>query len=308
MTGIGTTVDVLAHPAGTTDWPAVPLASLALAGLAYLCLLVRTAPRRRTPWATAGPAAAWVLGLVALAAALASPLERLGEDSLTAHMVQHLLLTIVAAPLLVLADPMPRVIAALPEPARSVVARPWARLVRVARRPAAVLAVAVLYLAVVLLWHLPAAYEAAVLSTPVHIAEHLTFLAVGLVFWWHVLRVPRRRLGQLVAGLVAVLIPALGEAVLGGMMLFSTTPWYDVYVGTAAQHGFDPVVDQQVAGAVMWMAGMPVYLLAAVVLLWRLVRSDGDAEGQLPVPSGPGAGQPVVTGRRAPPVTLRSGR
>lgn len=296
MTGIGTAVDVLAHPAGTTDWPAAPLASLALAGLAYPCLLARTARRRRTPWATAGRAAAWVLGVVALAAALASPLERLGEDSLTAHMVQHLLLTIVAAPLLVLADPMPRVIAALPGPARPAIARPWARLVRVARHPAAALVAAVLYLAVVLGWHLPAAYEAAVLSTPVHIAEHLMFLAAGLLFWWHVLRVPRRRLGQLVAGLVAVLIPALGEAVLGGMMLFSTTPWYDVYVGTAAEHGSDPVVGQQVAGAVMWMAGMPVYLLAAVVLLWRVVRAGSGEEQQLPVPAAPEARTHVAAG------------
>ncbi|TQN42559.1 cytochrome c oxidase assembly factor CtaG [Blastococcus colisei] len=294
MTGDRATGSVLAHVGGAAqDWPVLPLAFLALVALGYPCLLAWTAPRRRSPWTTVGPGVAWVFGIVALAAALASPIERLGEDYLLAHMVQHLLLTLVAAPLLVLADPVPRIIAALPEPVRPVVARPWARLVRGARRPAVVLVVAVLYLAVVLAWHLPAAYEAALLSTPVHIVEHLTFLAAALVFWWNVLRVPRRRLGQLVAGLVAVLIPALGEAVLGGAMLFSTTPWYDVYVGAAAEHGFDPVVDQQVAGALMWMAGMPVYLLAAVVLLWRVVRV-GDTERQPPVPHVPDAPERVV--------------
>ncbi|MDK3257585.1 cytochrome c oxidase assembly protein [Blastococcus capsensis] len=299
MTEDRTTGSVLAHVGGAAaDWPVLPLAFLGSVAVGYPCLLAWAAPRRRSPWTTAGPGVAWVLGIVALAAALASPIDRLGEDYLLAHMVQHLLLTLVVAPLLVLADPLPRIIAALPEPARSLVARPWARLVRGARHPAVVLVVAVLYLAVVLAWHLPAAYEAAVLSTPVHIAEHLTFLVAALVFWWNVLRVPRRRLGQLVAGLVAVLIPALGEAVLGGVMLFSTTPWYDVYVGTAAEHGFDAVVDQQVAGAVMWMAGMPVYLLAVVVLLWRVVRAGGDTERQSPVPSVPGPSERVVPGAR----------
>ena len=282
----------LAHPlAGDGGWWYPTIGFLALAALGYVCLLVWSAPRRRAPWAAVGPAAAWLLGLTALGAALASPLERLAEDSLTAHMVQHLLLTIVAAPLLVLADPVPRVLTALPPAAREIVVPPWSAVVRRAGRPAVVLAVAVGYLTVVLVWHLPGAYEAAVRSETVHVTEHLTFLAAAVVFWWCVLRIPRRRLGRLVAGLVAVLVPAFGEAVLGGVMMLSSTPWYGVYVDTATDHGFDAVADQQVAGAVLWAAGTPVYLLAAVVLLLRLLRSapvdDAPEPPVPPMPDGP---------------------
>ncbi|MGY2084538.1 cytochrome c oxidase assembly protein [Blastococcus sp. SYSU DS0539] len=285
----GSPVTTLAHPlGGDAQWSYPTIAFLASAALGYVCLLAWTAPRRRSPWAAAGPGAAWVLGLIALGAALASPLERLAEDSLTAHMVQHLLLTIVAAPLLVLADPVPRVLTVLPPRVREVVAPPWSAVVRHARRPVVVLGVAVGYLAVVVVWHLPGAYEAAVRSEAVHVAEHLTFLGAAVVFWWCVLRIPRRRLGQLVAGLVAVLVPAFGEAVLGGVMMLSSTPWYGVYVETAADHGFDPTADQQVAGAVLWAAGTPVYLLAAVVLVFRLVRSAPvDDRPPLPVPPMP---------------------
>ncbi|MGY2002460.1 cytochrome c oxidase assembly protein [Blastococcus sp. SYSU DS1024] len=295
MSGAPVPGSTLAHPlGGGGDWSYATIAFLGLAALGYACLLAWTAPRRRSPWAAAGPGAAWLLGLTALGAALASPLERLAEDSLTAHMAQHLLLTIVAAPLLVLADPVPRVLTALPPRAREVLARPWSAVARRARRPGVVLAVAAGYLAVVLLWHLPGAYEAAVRSEAVHVAEHLTFLAAAVVFWWCLLRVPRRRLGQLVAGLVAVLVPAFGEAVLGGVMMLSSTPWYGVYVETAVDHGFDPVADQQVAGAVLWAAGTPVYLLAAVVLVLRLVRSaPADDRPPLPVPPMPDRSRPA---------------
>jgi putative membrane protein len=284
----------LAHAADGADWPVLPLALLVLAALGYLWLLARTAPRRRTPWTAVGPAAAWLGGLAALGAALASPLERLAEDSLTAHMVQHLLLTIVAAPLLVLADPVPRIARVLPAPARPALVRPWASLVRLARRPAAVLGAAVTYLAVVLAWHLPGAYEAAVRSTPVHVVEHLTLFSAAVLLWWSVLRVPRRRLDQLVGALVAVLIPAFGEAALGGVMMLSSTPWYDVYVLRAAEHELDPLRDQQVAGAVMWAAGTPVYLLAAVILLWRLLRAAPEGQ-EAPVQPAPDTPRRVTT-------------
>ncbi|MGY2065141.1 cytochrome c oxidase assembly protein [Blastococcus sp. SYSU DS0619] len=288
MSGATAPGSTLAHALGDSGWSYPTIAFLVLVASGYGCLLAWTAPRRRAPWSAAGPGAAWLAGLTALGAALASPLERLAEDSLTAHMAQHLLLTIVAAPLLVAADPVPRVLSALPPRTREVVARPWAAVVRGARRPAVVLGVAVGYLTVVLVWHLPGAYEAAVRSEAVHVAEHLTFLGAAVVFWWCVLRVPRRRLGQLVAGLVAVLVPAFGEAVLGGVMMLASTPWYGVYVETAADHGFDPVADQQVAGAVLWAAGTPVYLLAAVVLVLRLVRSAPVDDGPpLPVPPMP---------------------
>ena len=279
----------LAHPLGGDDgWSYPTIAFLVLAALGYGCLLAWSAPRRRSPWAAAGPGMACLLALTALGVALASPLERLAEDSLTAHMVQHLLLTIVAAPLIVVADPVPRVVTALPPRAREIVVPPWSAVVRRTRRPGVVLGVAVGYLAVVLAWHLPGAYEAAVRSEVVHVTEHVTFLGAAVVFWWCVLRIPRRRLGQLVAGLVAVLVPALGEAVLGGVMMLSSSPWYGVYVEMAAEHGRDPAADQQVAGAVLWAAGTPVYLLAAVVLLLRLIRSAPvDDRPPVPVPPMP---------------------
>ncbi|MGY2128863.1 cytochrome c oxidase assembly protein [Blastococcus sp. SYSU DS0617] len=287
-------MELLAHPLGTSGYGEfLTLVVLVHAAVAYLCLLVRAAPRRRSPWAAVGPGLAWLLGLTALGVALASPLERLAEDSLLAHMVQHLLLTVVAAPLLVLADPVPRVLTALPARARAVVVPPWSAVVRRARHPAVVLGAAGTYLGVVLLWHLPGAYEAAVRSDAVHVTEHLTFLLTAVAFWWCVLRVPRRRLGHLVAGLVAVLVPAFGEAVLGGVMMLSSSPWYGVYVGRAAEHGLDPVADQQVAGAVLWAAGTPVYLLAAVVLVLRLVRSAPRDE-QPPVPPMPARSRPAL--------------
>jgi putative membrane protein len=299
VSGSDAVAGTFAHPLGAAgDRPYLTIAVLALAAFGYLCLLASTAPRRRAPWASVGLGAAWLLGLTALGVALASPLERLAEDSLVAHMIQHLLLTIVAAPLLVLADPVPRVLTALPARARAVLVPPWSAVVRRARRPVVVLGVAVAYLALVLAWHLPGAYEAAVRSDTVHVAEHVTFLTAAVVLWWCVLRIPRRRFDQLVAGLAALLVPAFGEAVLGGVMMLSATPWYGVYVETAAAHGLDPVADQQVAGAVLWGAGTPVYLLAAVLLVLRLVRSAAVHEQPPvpPMPNQPAAPRPALDG------------
>ena len=240
------------------------LAAAALTGWAYARGSSRLSARtgRRHPWQTVSFAA----GLATLVLVLATPLDHMAEERLWAHMLQHVGLVVVAAPLLVLANPLPALMWAFGPQVRGAVGPWWRRLSRSHAHPTGWVAWAVatlaLHTATLWAWHAPGPYQAALRSQWLHSFEHGSFLATGLLFWWAVLGARRRSLYG--PGVLATFAAALQGSALGAFMTLASRPWYAVYSGRAG--GLSALEDQQVAGVIMWGPGGVAYLLAAVLL------------------------------------------
>ncbi len=209
-------------------------------------------------------------GLVALVIALVSPLDGLAETLFSAHMVQHLLLLIVAPPLLVWSRPVIPLLWALPQPARHAVGHGWrqarwgGRAWHLLTQPGLVWA---LYALTLWLWHLPRLYQAALTNDLIHEVEHVNFLGVGLLFWWLVLQpVGPRRLGY-GATILFIFTTVLHSGALGALLTFAQIVLYPIYETRVAAWGLTPLEDQQVAGILMWLPAGFVYVLTALVSL-----------------------------------------
>ena len=246
-----------------------------LFGLAlYTCGVVRL-------WRQAGvgrglgrwQAAAGVSAFLVLGVALVSPLEALSGLFFSAHMAQHLLLIIVAAPLLVLGLPVVAGVWALPVGARKAAARGWLR-AKALRRTLHALSHPVaawsLFVAALWVWHTPGFYEATLRWQALHGLEHLTFLGTALLFWWTLLQpAGHRRLGR-GAAILYLFAASLQGGALGALITFSPTPWYEAYVKTTEALGGSALGDQQLAGLIMWLPLGTLFtvLTGVFFLLW----------------------------------------
>lgn len=209
--------------------------------------------------------AAWI----ALALALASPIHALGEALFAAHMVQHLLLMGVAAPLLVLSRPLPVVLRGLPASLRHRAPRfIRSRVVHRAMHPRPMEAWLV-HAIVVWAWHTPGLYGASVTIEWVHALQHASFLAAALAFWATVL--PGRADAPGIA-VLSLFTTALHTGVLGALITLLREPRFTPYLDSAPRWGLTPLEDQQLAGLVMWIPGGILYLLAALAAALAMVR------------------------------------
>ncbi len=285
-----------AHPGGALAphdlWRTWTIAPAVLAG----CLVAAVAyarGRRVLQSRTRGRGAtarwrAWSFSaaLVAILVALVSPLDALGSVLFSAHMVQHLLLMMVAAPLMVLGDPMTAFLWALPMAERRVVAAWWMRR-RTLRSSWRVLTLPVVAWTVHIValwgWHLPSLYDRAVAEGPLHVLEHATFFLTALLFWWVPLRPHGRRLGAGPA-LLYLFAAALQSTLLGALLALARHPLYVAHLGTTRGWGLTPLEDQQLAGLWMWVPAGLVYLVALVPLAMRVLR-DKDSGVVHPRPS-----------------------
>jgi putative membrane protein len=226
-------------------------------------------------WESAGPgrgiqrweAVSFAAGWLTLALALVSPLHRLGGVLFTAHMAQHELLMVVAAPLLVLGRPIIPLLWALPISARRR-AGDWAGAspVRAVWVLLTVPAVAwALHAVAIWLWHAPSLYQATLGSKLVHSAQHVTFLGTALLFWWALLHGREGRIGR-PAAVIYLFTTAVHTSLLGVLLSFSAHLWYPLYVATTGPWGLTPLEDQQLAGVIMWVPSGLAYLLAALSL------------------------------------------
>lgn len=213
-------------------------------------------------------------GLAAVAFALLSPLDALGSTLASAHMLQHIILILVAAPLLAagnaLATMSHGVPSALRGAAREALRSSAARsAVRMLRRPGTAWA---LHAGALWLWHSAALYEAALGSHWLHGLEHVSFFGTALLFWSVVLR-PAPGPGTLPGlALLLVFTMALQGVLLSALLTFSPTPWYESYGERARAWGLDPLVDQQLAGVMMWVPGGLVYVGIALLLVTAAIR------------------------------------
>jgi putative membrane protein len=213
--------------------------------------------------------ASFLAGTATVAVALLPPIDHLAETSLTAHMVQHLLLVVIAAPLMAAGRWM-TVAAMAGAPVRATVRR-IAPLVRwLLARPVTVW---VMHTTVLWIWHVPRLYVAALADPLLHALEHITLLGTGLLFWL-VVADPglHSRLGSVPAA-GYLFAAAMQCGILGALLTLSSTPWYPA-VSTAN----DPLVDQQLAGVLMWIPATLVYLVATLAVLAKpLSRRDRPA-------------------------------
>ena len=259
-----------AWPGWTLDpWVTLPLA---LSLLWFNAGYARLRARERRPGTHRRQAHLFWLGWLVLAAALVSPLHEAGERSFSAHMFEHELLMLAAAPLLVLSRPIGIALWALPNAWRTRCAAlgrsrwfaaAWQALTH--PLPATLLQALALWL-----WHAPRLFDLALAQPGWHIAQHVSFLVTALLFWSAVL-VAHRAKPALAIG--CLFFTATISGALGAFMALSSSPWYAGYARLGmAPFGLTPAEDQQLAGLLMWIPGGLVHAVAALVLLARSLR------------------------------------
>ena len=200
------------------------------------------------------------LALLLAVLAIFGPLDDWAETSASWHMTQHMLFMVVIAPLGALARPLPQwrsVLGARWQPL-------WNPLLRSARHPGLM---ALLHGAVIWIWHVPRLYQLALDNLGWHAIEHACFLFSAWLFWWAVLRAPTRRAPQ---ALLAVLLTLMHTGLLGALLTFASVSFY----GDARS-----VVDQQLAGLLMWVPGGVLYLMGGGWVAWRWLGRGDTADG-----------------------------
>lgn len=211
-------------------------------------------------------AACFYLGIVALCATLVWPLHGMSPSSLSLHMVQHMVLIAVAAPLLALGKPWAPILLSFPEVSRARLLG-WWRSIKLLRLQVLIqppLATA-LHGTVVWLWHAPFFYNLALTNEIVHVIEHISFLGSALLFWWALLRSGSRADG-FGPGVLAALLTLMHTGVLGALLTFAPAPLYERY-DMFSRSGLSPLEDQQLAGLIMWIPPSAVYLTAGLALI-----------------------------------------
>lgn len=177
-------------------------------------------------------------------------LHEAAEERLWAHMIQHELLMVLAAPMIVLGRPVETWTWGLPQA--------WRRLVRVPKILSDPLFAWSAHAAAIWIWHIPGLFEAALADPWLHLAQHASFFGTALVFWWSLLAPSHRNL----AGMASLFTTMLHTGLLGALMALARGAWYP---------GFT-LEDQQLAGLVMWVPAGLAYPLAALCLGSQWVR------------------------------------
>ncbi len=257
-------------------WSFEPLVVLSLALTALLFAvglrrLWRDTPKRRSirTW----EALCFGSGWFALFVALVSPVHAWGQVLFSAHMTQHEILMLVAAPLLVLGRPLIAFLWALP--------LNWSRRLghlakspginRVWRALTIPLVAWVVHAIALWTWHIPALFEAVLHHEAVHTAQHLSFLLSALLFWWALIHGPQGAMGY-GAGVLYLFTTSIHSGLLGALLTFAGAVWYPSYLGLTTSWGLTPLEDQQLGGLIMWIPASLVYIVAGLALFAGWLR------------------------------------
>ena len=257
-------------------WSFEPLVTVTL-GISALLFAIglhrlwREARKRRSirTWEALCFAGGWL----ALFVALVSPLHAWGRVLFAAHMSQHEVLMLVAAPLLVLGRPLIAFLWALP--------LNWSRRIgNVAKigwinrvwRALTIPLVAWLVHAIALwVWHIPVLFEAVLHNEAVHTAQHLSFLLSALLFWWALIHGPQGAMGY-GAAVLYLFTTSIHSGALGALITIAGSVWYPSYVGLTSSWGLTPLEDQQLGGLIMWIPAGLVYVIAGLALFAGWLR------------------------------------
>lgn len=227
----------------------------------------------------------YLSGLAVLWIALMSPIDVLSGQFFYMHMVQHLLLVMIAPPLLLLADPMPIMMWGLPRGLRLEVGR-WLRPDALFRRVVRALTtpglVWLYFVAVLVGWHEPRLYNLTLESDLAHDLEHLSFFVAAMLFWWHVIGAAphiHRRLSRGVR--IGYALSAVPPTALTGISLaLATEPIYSHYTTVARIGTLTVLQDQMLGGVIMWIPGSMMYIAAALILISQAFRDEERNEPQ----------------------------
>jgi cytochrome c oxidase assembly factor CtaG len=211
--------------------------------------------------------ASFMAGLAAVLIALVSPVDRLADQLLLMHMVQHLLLLDVASILLILG-------------LTRVILRPVTRYLEPAERRAGVLGhpvtAVVAYVGIMWLWHIPALYDTAVKNSGLHVFEHMTMAAAGLLYWWHILGPIRSRLRLSGMGPMAYMgSTKLLVGILGIVLTFAPEALYPYYEHQPHYWGLSPSEDEAIAGLIM---ALEQSIIMGIAAAWLFTKLLGESE------------------------------
>ncbi len=256
------------------SWNASPGIACALLVVAAVYLrgwwtLGARAPGRWPTWR----AVAFVAGLATLWIAVASPLDAFAGLLLSAHMVQHLLLMMVAPPLLLLGAPLVPLLRGLPRAVARDGLGPFLVWPALRRTLHALTHPVVCWLALVATtwaWHVPALYELALRSDAWHRVEHACFLDAATLFWWPVVQPwPSRRRWPDGAIVLYLLLADVQNTIFSAWLVFSDRVLYPVYASAPRLFGGTALEDQTAAGVVMWVPGSIAFLIPAMLITAR---------------------------------------
>ena len=260
----------LAWSADPTALIGIPLAAILYARGLRSLERRRIHDKRRT--------AAFYIGLIALFIALVSPLDALSDELFLAHMGQHMLLMFFAVPAIQIGAPVIPLMRGIPRPLRKRVAIPIFKspFVRSALRNLFRPLIAwPLFIGVILGWHFPLTYEAALKNEAVHLFEHLTFALGAYLWWWNVIDpAPLRASLSYLARVPFVFITIVPTFVLGAFLTFAPNPFYPHYELTAPAYGITALEDQEIGGIIMWIPGSFVVAAALLLSLYYAVRHE----------------------------------
>ena len=187
------------------------------------------------------------------------------------HMLQHLLLMMVAPPLVLLglvgARQLPPDRFRLLRRAWWALTRPWVALL--------------LFNVVMLVWHIPALYDTTLTVEPIHVLEHLSFIGVGVLFWWPIVdpvRGPETKLVSPLEKIGVLVVSGIPPTVLGLIFALAPVAFYDFYVHAPRLWGISPVSDQQYGGVLMLGLGNIIYFIAITIVFVRLLGDSARDE------------------------------
>jgi cytochrome c oxidase assembly factor CtaG len=252
-------------------WPTVGLVLLAAVYFRGWLKLRRQVPHRFDGWRLAS----FLGGVATVFLALDSPLDTFSNLLLQAHMIQHLLLMMIAPPLLLLGNPFLPLLTGLPRPFVREVIRPfllWNACKRFGRWLTNPKVTWILFVVLTLGWHAPPLYELTLRSPTWHIVEHACFLGSGILFWWPVVQPwPSRPQWPEWAIIPYLLLADVQNTVLSAFLTFSDRVVYPTYGLVPQFPGMNPLSDQHAAGAIMWVPGSIFYLIPAGILAMRFL-------------------------------------
>jgi putative membrane protein len=276
---------------GFWDWSLdPPLVLVADLAVLYWIGSRRTVTPARKASAQRLRSAAFYGALVVLAIALASPLEKLSEELFWAHMVQHVLLMLVAAPLVVIAQPWVRLWRSVPLAGRRRIAGTFmhderaAPLRALSRTLGAPTAGLILFTVVLLGWHLPVMFDATLSSGTLHALEHTLFFAVSILMFKQVIASPplhatlndTQRLLYVIAAMTVSWILAV-------VLAIAPSPLYSHYAHLASRPGgISALADQQLAAGVMWVPGSVTFVVIIFVYVHRWLAPQSTGPSRAP--------------------------
>ena len=218
---------------------------------------------------------AYYAGLAVLAVSLMSPIDRLGGQLFFMHMVQHMLTVMVAVPLLLLGNPFPFMVWSLPSAGRRVTTSlmrgrsPFRRTLAAVTRP---LVAWLVFLTVYLGWHDATLYNAALRHGWIHDLQHITFFLAAMLFWWHVIGAAPHIHGKFpgfarMAYSIGMIPPNM---FVGVTIAYAAGVIYSYYESVPHIWGFTALEDQMLGGAIMWIPGSMMFIIAALIVLARM--------------------------------------